>query len=103
MRGGMAGRTSPTSCGRARGPPHLGHHGAHSGVDQPRRRGDHKARTTQSYWGTDSKFVTWWHDRFMTAVLPRTIRAVDTERLLWLEEEAARLGFSQRLPVDWLR
>jgi hypothetical protein len=39
----------------------------------------------------------------MTAVLPRTIRAVDTERLLWLEEEAARLGFSQRLPVDWLR
>ncbi|MFF2130876.1 hypothetical protein ACFVW1_37055 [Streptomyces olivochromogenes] len=39
----------------------------------------------------------------MTAVLARTIRAVDTERLLFLEEEAARLGFSQRLPVDWLR
>lgn len=39
----------------------------------------------------------------MTAVLPRTIRAVDTERLLLLEEEAARLGFSQRLPADWLR
>ncbi|CDR13312.1 hypothetical protein GCM10022420_088860 [Streptomyces iranensis] len=31
------------------------------------------------------------------------IRDVDTERLLLLEEEAARLGFSQRLPVDWLR
>ncbi|WP_432043792.1 hypothetical protein [Streptomyces cadmiisoli] len=39
----------------------------------------------------------------MTAVLPRTIRAVDTDRLLLLEEEAARLGLSQRLPVDWLR
>ncbi|MFF9803012.1 hypothetical protein ACF1G3_37170 [Streptomyces rochei] len=39
----------------------------------------------------------------MTAVLPRTIRAVDTERLLLLEDEAARLGFSQRLPADWLR
>jgi hypothetical protein len=39
----------------------------------------------------------------MTAVLPRTIRAVDTERLLLLEEEAASLGFSQRLPADWLR
>jgi hypothetical protein len=39
----------------------------------------------------------------MTAVLPRTIRAVDTDRLLLLEEEAARLGFSQRLLVDWLR
>ncbi|MET8170181.1 hypothetical protein ABZT34_39120 [Streptomyces sp. NPDC005329] len=39
----------------------------------------------------------------MTTVLPRTIRAVDTERLLLLEEEAARLGFSQRLPADWLR
>ncbi|MEU1180821.1 hypothetical protein ABZ464_24835 [Streptomyces sp. NPDC005820] len=39
----------------------------------------------------------------MTAVLPRTIRAVDTDRLLLLEEEAARLGFSQRLPADWLR
>ncbi|MEU1553817.1 hypothetical protein ABZ517_14005 [Streptomyces scabiei] len=39
----------------------------------------------------------------MTAALPRTIRAIDTERLLLLEEEAARAGFSQRLPVDWLR
>ncbi|AWI31414.1 hypothetical protein [Streptomyces tirandamycinicus] len=39
----------------------------------------------------------------MTAVLPRTIRAVDTDRLLMLEEGAARLGFSQRLPADWLR
>jgi hypothetical protein len=39
----------------------------------------------------------------MTAVLPRTIRAVDTDQLLLLEEEAARLGFSQRLPADWLR
>lgn len=39
----------------------------------------------------------------MTAVLPRTIRAVDTERLLLLEEEAARSGFSQCLPADWLR
>jgi hypothetical protein len=47
--------------------------------------------------------VAWWHDRGMNAVLPRTIRAVDTERLIFLEEEAARLGFSQRLPADWLR
>ncbi|MFE9171811.1 hypothetical protein ACFYNZ_20285 [Streptomyces kebangsaanensis] len=39
----------------------------------------------------------------MTAVLPRTIWAVDTGQLLLLEEEAARLGFSQRLPADWLR
>jgi len=39
----------------------------------------------------------------MTAVLPRTIRAVDTDQLLLLEEEAARLGFSQRLPAGWLR
>jgi hypothetical protein len=37
------------------------------------------------------------------AKLPRTIRAVDTERLLLLEEEAARSGFSQRLPASWLR
>ncbi|WP_058047495.1 hypothetical protein [Streptomyces roseifaciens] len=39
----------------------------------------------------------------MTAPLPRTIRAVSTERLLLLEEEAAALGFSQRLPVEWVR
>ncbi|MFD0655329.1 hypothetical protein I1A49_45900 [Streptomyces malaysiensis subsp. malaysiensis] len=39
----------------------------------------------------------------MTGAPPRTIRAVDTDRLLMLEEEAARLGFSQRLPTDWLR
>ncbi|MDX3520584.1 hypothetical protein [Streptomyces scabiei] len=39
----------------------------------------------------------------MSAALPRTIRAIDTERLLQLEEETARAGFSQRLPVDWLR
>ncbi|WP_328663243.1 hypothetical protein [Streptomyces sp. NBC_00328] len=28
---------------------------------------------------------------------------MDTDQLLLLEEEAARLGFSQRLPADWLR
>ncbi|MFF0450884.1 hypothetical protein ACFYT4_31645 [Streptomyces sp. NPDC004609] len=39
----------------------------------------------------------------MTGVLPRTIRAIDTERLMFLEKEAARLGFSQRLSVGWLR
>ncbi|MGP4112355.1 hypothetical protein ACTWP5_15765 [Streptomyces sp. 4N509B] len=39
----------------------------------------------------------------MTPDLPRTIRAVDTEQLLALEREAAAYGFSQRLPVDWLR
>lgn len=39
----------------------------------------------------------------MTEALPRTIRAVDTDRLLRLEEEASRLGFSQCLPLDWLR
>lgn len=35
--------------------------------------------------------------------LPRTIRAVDTHQLLDLEREAAASGFSQRLPVDWVR
>ncbi|MFJ6211924.1 hypothetical protein ACIQGZ_01065 [Streptomyces sp. NPDC092296] len=39
----------------------------------------------------------------MTPTLPRTVRAVDTARLLDLAEEAAMHGFSQRLPVDWLR
>ncbi|WP_455362086.1 hypothetical protein [Streptomyces sp. SYSU K21746] len=39
----------------------------------------------------------------MAASPPRTIRAVDTERLLDLEQEAAAYGFSQRLPVEWLR
>lgn len=28
---------------------------------------------------------------------------MDTDQLLRLEEEAARWGFSQRLPADWLR
>ncbi|WP_181362268.1 hypothetical protein [Streptomyces sp. MA5143a] len=36
----------------------------------------------------------------MTAVLPRTIRVVDTDHLLLLQREAARLGFSQRLPAE---
>ncbi|MFI6645295.1 hypothetical protein [Streptomyces sp. NPDC050504] len=39
----------------------------------------------------------------MTPVLPRTVRAVDTAQLLDLAQEAALHGFSQRLPVDWLR
>jgi hypothetical protein len=39
----------------------------------------------------------------MTSDLPRTVRAVGTEQLLELENEAATCGFSQRLPVDWLR
>ncbi|WP_329537209.1 hypothetical protein OG568_52835 (plasmid) [Streptomyces sp. NBC_01450] len=39
----------------------------------------------------------------MAPTLPRTIRAVDTEQLLDLEREAGAYGFSQRLPVDWLR
>ncbi|QIY76216.1 hypothetical protein HEP84_52315 [Streptomyces sp. RLB1-33] len=39
----------------------------------------------------------------MAAALPRTVRPVDTNQLLDLEQEAATLGFSQRLPVDWLR
>lgn len=39
----------------------------------------------------------------MTPTLPRTVRAVDTAQLLDLEQEAATLGFSQRLPVDWLQ
>ncbi|MFC9742515.1 hypothetical protein ACFVKC_31975 [Streptomyces noursei] len=39
----------------------------------------------------------------MSAALPRTIRAVDSDQLLLLEEEASRLRFSQRLPADWLR
>ncbi len=39
----------------------------------------------------------------MTPTLPRTIRAVDSAQLLDLAQEAAMHGFSQRLPVDWLR
>ncbi|MEU2759647.1 MULTISPECIES: hypothetical protein [unclassified Streptomyces] len=39
----------------------------------------------------------------MTPLLPRTVRAVDTAQLLDLAQEAAMHGFSQRLPVDWLR
>ncbi|MBM7168703.1 hypothetical protein JQK87_09825 [Streptomyces sp. G44] len=39
----------------------------------------------------------------MTPTLPRTVRAVDTAQLLDLAQEAAMYGFSQRLPVDWLR
>ncbi|MFD3914093.1 hypothetical protein OG894_44145 (plasmid) [Streptomyces sp. NBC_01724] len=39
----------------------------------------------------------------MTPTLPRTVRAVDTAQLLDLAQEAAVHGFSQRLPVDWLR
>ncbi|MEU0752898.1 hypothetical protein [Streptomyces albogriseolus] len=39
----------------------------------------------------------------MTPTLPRTVRAVDTAQLLGLAQEAAMHGFSQRLPVDWLR
>ncbi|MFE3662774.1 hypothetical protein ACFXOR_07340 [Streptomyces sp. NPDC059164] len=39
----------------------------------------------------------------MTPPLPRTVRAVDTAQLLDLAQEAAMHGFSQRLPVDWLR
>ncbi|MFJ8232645.1 hypothetical protein ACIQ9E_22185 [Streptomyces sp. NPDC094448] len=39
----------------------------------------------------------------MTPTFPRTVRAVDTAQLLDLAQEAARHGFSQRLPVDWLR
>jgi len=39
----------------------------------------------------------------MTATLPRTVRAVHTAQLLDLAQEAATHGFSQRLPVDWLR
>ncbi|MGK5628216.1 hypothetical protein [Streptomyces sp. URMC 123] len=35
--------------------------------------------------------------------IPRTVRAVDTERILGLQQEAAAYRFSQRLPVDWLR
>ncbi|MBL1101848.1 hypothetical protein [Streptomyces coffeae] len=39
----------------------------------------------------------------MTPTLPRTVRAVDTDQLLALQQEAAGRGFSRRLPVDWLR
>ncbi|MEU6935016.1 hypothetical protein AB0A05_38740 [Streptomyces sp. NPDC046374] len=39
----------------------------------------------------------------MTPTLPRTVRAVDTAQLLDLAQEAAMHGFSQRLPVAWLR
>ncbi|MEV0265842.1 hypothetical protein AB0I49_31530 [Streptomyces sp. NPDC050617] len=39
----------------------------------------------------------------MAPALPRTVRAVATDRLLDLEREAAACGLSQRLPVDWLR
>ncbi|MER5184815.1 hypothetical protein ABT009_42115 [Streptomyces sp. NPDC002896] len=39
----------------------------------------------------------------MAPALPHTVRAVDTDQLLHLEQEAATYGFSQRLPVDWLQ
>ncbi|GHG62483.1 hypothetical protein [Streptomyces griseocarneus] len=39
----------------------------------------------------------------MTPALPRTVRAVDTDQLLDLEQEAATGRFNQRLPVAWLR
>ncbi|MER6162557.1 hypothetical protein ABT147_44960 [Streptomyces sp. NPDC001868] len=39
----------------------------------------------------------------MSPTLPRTVRAVDTRQLIALAQEAARHGFSQRLPVDWLQ
>ncbi|ARF58400.1 hypothetical protein [Streptomyces gilvosporeus] len=39
----------------------------------------------------------------MASGLPRTVRAVDTDRLLDLAREAAACGFSQRLPADWLQ
>lgn len=39
----------------------------------------------------------------MATTLPRTVRAVDTDQLLNLEQEAATCGFSQRLPVEWLK
>lgn len=43
------------------------------------------------------------HHLDMVPVPPRTVRAVDTDQLLDLEQEAATHGFSRRLPVDWLR
>ncbi|WP_407287196.1 hypothetical protein [Streptomyces sp. BP-8] len=39
----------------------------------------------------------------MASALPRTVRAVDTDQLLDLEQEAATYGFSRRLPGDWLQ
>ncbi|MFD4112960.1 hypothetical protein ACFWSJ_05855 [Streptomyces niveus] len=39
----------------------------------------------------------------MTPPLPRTVRALDTARLLDLAQEAALHGFSRRFPVDWLQ
>ncbi|WP_030665489.1 hypothetical protein [Streptomyces rimosus] len=39
----------------------------------------------------------------MTRTLPRTIRAVGTDQLIELEQEAAVCDFSQRLPVTWLQ
>jgi hypothetical protein len=39
----------------------------------------------------------------MGSALPRTVRAVDASQLLDLAQEAARHGFSQRLPVAWLQ
>ncbi|MDX3696242.1 hypothetical protein PV726_39185 [Streptomyces europaeiscabiei] len=39
----------------------------------------------------------------MEPALPRTVRAVNTDRLLDLGQEAAACGFSQRLPDEWLR
>ncbi|MFC5147545.1 hypothetical protein [Streptomyces aureoversilis] len=39
----------------------------------------------------------------MTAPFPRTVRALGTEQLLLLEEEAAALRFNRRLTVEWVR
>ncbi|WP_329188423.1 hypothetical protein [Actinacidiphila glaucinigra] len=38
----------------------------------------------------------------MSTALPRTIRVVGTRRLMLLEQEAERLGLSQRLATAWL-
>ncbi|MEV7022640.1 hypothetical protein [Kitasatospora sp. NPDC093558] len=39
----------------------------------------------------------------MDPALPRTVRALDTDQLLALEQEAAACRLNRRLPVAWLR
>ncbi|MFK4221556.1 hypothetical protein [Streptomyces sp. NPDC019890] len=72
-------------------------------ADASRRSGKPPADRSQPVPVDPSVLRSSWHHLGMAAALPRTIRAVDTEQLLDLEQEATALGFSQRLPADWLR
>ncbi|MFE9573593.1 hypothetical protein ACFYMW_34540 [Streptomyces sp. NPDC006692] len=94
--------------------------GSHPHPHQPVHLGDGEDRCTTHLGGvrgsvvcpsvdrvpanlTSRRAEASWDHLGMTPALPRTVRAVDTARLRNLAQEAAIHGFSQRLPVDWLR